>query len=189
MFDDISFLVQETLKEAEKSSQKETGLFSQIFSKDKLPEEAPGFFYHLQQKVSTFVIRIYPSKNLREDYTNILKHPDLYPTLRLEESDNFEESLKYFECDNYQIAENIKIQLGNKRFPLFEERVFNVSDPGDSWWVKLEESRVTIYFKLSATVEMDSLIKLGPLGDPQKAVDTFSKLYGYFKMQIGRAHV
>ncbi len=184
MFDEISFLVQETFKDVE-NSKFNRGLFNNIFSKndENLPEEVPGFFYHLQKKASTFVIRIHPCVNLKEEYKSILKHPDMYPTLRLNEGDELlSDKLSYFECDRLEIAKNIKAQLGNKRFPLFEERVLNVSDPSDSWWLKVEDNSIKILFKLSHTEDLGSLIKLGPLGEPEGSQSTLNQLYGYFKM-------
>lgn len=184
MFDDISFLLQETLKDAQTVSKKNRKFIPQIFKQEEdLPEEMPGFLYHLQKKPSTFVIRIYPSKNLRSDYLNIKKHPDLFPTLRLNEvQGDMIEQLQYFECDRYEFALSIKNNLGNKRFPIFEERIFNISDPGDSWWLKLDDQRITILFKLSHTDDIKKLVKLGPLGDPIKTMDILGQLYGYFQM-------
>lgn len=184
MFDDISFLVQETLKEAE-STREDKGFIANFFTdgSEELPEEVPGFFYHLQKKSSTFVIRIHPSENLKEDYQNILDHPDLFPTLRLTEEDrNIKDILNFFECDRFELAKTIKDILGNKRFPIFEEHIFNVSDPGDCWWIKCEETRMTVLFKLSYTEDLTKLIKIGPLGDPQKTMSILSQLYGYFKL-------
>jgi hypothetical protein len=186
MFDDISFLVSETLKDAESKQEPKAGLFSSFFGnsrEEELPEEVPGLFYHLQIKASTFVIRIHTSENLREDYKSIMKHPDMYPSLRLEEgSDELRDKVQYFECDSVNVARSIKKQLGNKRFPLYEENVFNVSDPSDSWWVAANDTKISIYFKLSQTKNLSNLTKIGPLGDSSESLETFSQLYGYFKM-------
>lgn len=183
MLDDISFLVQETFKEVEKN-RKAGNLFGQFFqSKENLPEEdSAGVLFHIQKNSATFVVRIHASSDLRNDYLAALKHPDLYPTLRFEEEDNVKDSLCYFECDSINIAKTIKERLGNKRFPIFEEQVFNISDPGDSWWLKKDGKKLSIFFKLSHTERMANLIKLGPLGDAEKNMDIFSKLYGYFQM-------
>lgn len=183
MFDDISFLVQETFKEVE-SKRKSGSLFGQFFqSNENLPEEeTSGVLFHIQKNAATFVVRIHASTDLRNDYIAALKHPDLYPTLRFEDEDNVRDLLCFFECDNIEIAKTIKERLGNKRFPIFEEQVFNISDPGDSWWLKKEGKKISIFFKLSHTERMASLVKLGPLGDAEKNMDIFSKLYGYFQM-------
>jgi hypothetical protein len=148
------------------------------------PDQVPGVFYHLEKKASTFVIRILESRDLSIDYPKILNNPENYPILRLcgDHEIALEDQLQFFECDLFELAKGIKTELANKRFPIFEERVFNVSDPGDSWWVKADSDEVKIFFKLSRTESMDSLIKLGPLGDTKRATEMFNQLYGYFKM-------
>lgn len=149
-----------------------------------LPEMVPGILYNLEIKASTFVIRILPSSNLADDYQKILLNPESYPTLRLldDEEKSVKQKLCFFESDSFVLARELKKELGNKRFPIFEEHVLNVSDPGDSWWISSERSEIKIFFKLSRTESMESLVKLGPLGDTEHAVDMFNKLYGYFQM-------
>lgn len=150
----------------------------------ELPDQVPGVFYNLEKKVSTFVIRIFVSKDLSVDYPKILDNPEDYPTLRLisDDDEDVASKLKFFECDMPQLAEQIKKELSNKRFPIFEEHVLNISDPGDSWWVKPDKGELKVFFKLSRTEAMDSLVKLGPLGDTNIAMEKFKKLYGYFRM-------
>lgn len=149
-----------------------------------IPEQVPGILYNLEIKASTFVIRILPSPNLADDYQKILANPENYPALRLISDDekNVEQKLSFFESDSLVMAKELKKELGNKRFPIFEEHILNVSDPGDSWWISSEKSEFKIFFKLSRTESMDKLLKLGPLGDTDHAIDMFNKLYGYFQM-------
>jgi len=151
---------------------------------ENFPDQCPGVFYNLEKKVSTFVIRIFLSNDLSIDYPKIMKNPEDYPTLRLlaEDGRSPSEKLKFFECDMPELAAQIKQELSNKRFPIFEEHVLNISDPGDSWWVKPDKGELKVFFKLSRTEAMDSLIKLGPLGDTDIAMEKFKKLYGYFKL-------
>ena len=184
MFDEISFLVQETLKGAENATQvKDDSFLREATTHQQMPDEVPGFLYHLQKKASTFVIRILPCENLKQDFLSVLKYPDLYPSLRLSEAQEApERALSFYECDRFEVAQSIKSILGNKRFPMFEEHIFNVSDPGDSWWLKTEQDRLTVLFKLSHTEDMEKLTKLGPLGDPTKTMQILENLYGYFKM-------
>lgn len=146
--------------------------------------QVPGILYHLEKKTSTFVLRIFATENIAEDYKKITNNPDLYPQLRLEnqEDNSIENCLCFFECDSLHLARKIKKELANKRFPIFEEHILNVSDPSDSWWIKIDKSELKIFFKLSRTESMDQLIKIGPIADTQSSVDIFSKLYGYFQM-------
>ena len=178
MFDDISFLVQETFKDAEQNSKKR--FFPKFGAQDDLPETA-GVLYHVQQNASTFVVRVLPSKNIRADFKNIKKHPDLYPNMRLDDELIEQGELRYFECDSIQLARSVKLNLANKRFPTFEENVFNVSDPGDSWWMATGEGELKIYFKLSRTEKLHRLTKLGPLGDGKIYENLFLQMRGYFQ--------
>lgn len=182
MFDDISFLVQETFKDVEQNSKKK--FLSNFLNGNEESESVPetcGVIYHLQQNASTFVVRVIPSKNIRSDFKNIRKHPDLYPNLRLDEDLISQGNLRFFECDNIKLARSIKLNLANKRFPLHEENVFNVSDPGDSWWMSVNEGELKIYFKLSHTEKLNRLIKLGPLGDGKIYENLFLQMRGYFQ--------
>lgn len=187
--DDIDALVQATFNSDIVTGQNpfdsvSATILNSYNDSEELPGQCPGVFYNLEKKVSTFVIRVFKSSDLSEDYSKILNNPENYPSLRLLSDDGREvrEKLKFFECDMEELAEEIRSELSNKRFPIYEENIFNVSDPGDSWWVKVDKSELKVFFKLSRTECMDELIKLGPLGDTNLAMDKFKKLYGYFRM-------
>ena len=182
MFDDISFLVQETLKESHKNPNGRNVFDSFFKKKAKIDAHVCGVLYQIQQNASTFVVRTHVCENLAQEHASVLKHPNLYPGLRFSDEDDIEEKLGFFECDDIGIAKSIKEKFGNKRFPIFEEHVFNISDPGDCWWAKLEEDTISIFFKLSHTQNMDELVKLGPLGDSVDTMEYLSKLGGYFQM-------
>lgn len=196
--DEIELLVAQTFKDAEKDaeiySRGESGfLFDDTIDEGpapsdaplKKPNDSPGILYYLQRNASTFVIRILPTVNLREEWQNVLDAPEDYPSLRLlgsEDERAIEDKLDFYECDNLQLAKALKAQLANKRFPLHEERIINVSDPGDNWWIKNDESGLSVYFKLCRTESINSLVKAGPLGDCDGALSFFNKLYGYFSL-------
>lgn len=170
MLDDISFLVQETLKEAVK--------YSKIDFESEIPEGCSGILFHVEKKSSTFVIRAKTCDDLAHDYKIASEDPNRFPVLRLEK----ESQLSFFPCDNLQLAELIKTRFANKRFPMFEENILNVSDPGDSWWMDTHDKGIRINLKLSRTNNIDQLVKLGPLGDAEDSGKTFSELRGYFQM-------
>lgn len=170
MFDDISFLVQETLNEAAKYSQSE---FQQ-----EVPDDCCGVIFNVEKNDSTFVIRIKTCVDLANDYNLAKTNSDEFSQLRLSE----ESKLSYFACDDIQIAELIRERFANKRFPKFEENVLNVSDPGDSWWMDISCNKIKVNLKLSQTNDINQLIKLGPLGDAEDSAKVFSVLGGYFQM-------
>ncbi|MBA2404011.1 MAG: hypothetical protein H0V66_04500 [Bdellovibrionales bacterium] len=134
----------------------------------------PGVLYHLQKSTSLFVIRTLVSQNIREDYQKIIDNPGEYPSLRLvdEEMIDLEKKLRFFILDNHLQAEIIHDQISNRRFPVDEESMCNLSDPGFSWWLTKKINGFQISFTLSVASGEDT-VKLGPVGDQQMAMRSF----------------
>jgi hypothetical protein len=143
---------------------------------NELPAEA-GIIYHLQKSTSLFVIRTIVSKNINEDYQRILSHPEEYPTLRLLEGgvEGVEKKLRFFVLGNHLQAEIIHDQISNRRFPIDEEMMCNLSDPGFSWWLTKKNNGFQLSFTLSVT-DVNSTVKLGPIGDQQLAMRSFQQM-------------
>lgn len=142
----------------------------------EIPEEA-GVIYHVQKSVSVFVIRTMVSHNIREDFLKILERPEDYPSLRLIEGGVTEVSdkLKFFLVENPSQAEIIHDQLHNRRFPMNEELMCNLSDPGFSWWLTKKNQGFQLAFTMSVASD-ENTIKLGPLGDRELALKNFQQL-------------
>jgi hypothetical protein len=149
---------------------------TEIDDKLEIPDE-PGLLYHIQKSTSVFVIRTLVSKNIREDYFRILEEPVNYPSLRLLEGgiDTISERLRFFVVGDHSQAEIIHDQLCNRRFPMNEEMMCNLSDPGFSWWLSPKTSGFQLAFTLSVGLG-DGVLKLGPLGDQQLALRNFNML-------------
>jgi hypothetical protein len=180
--DEIELLVNETYKH-----------FNQHYSEEELEDEfenygmreesenelpnGPGLLYHLQKSSSIFVIRTFASKNIREDYERVLEAPEDYPSLRLIDTcvENIESRLRFFMVDNPFQAEIIHDQVANRRFPINEEVMCNISDPGFSWWLTPKRLGFQLSFTMSVGIEEMST-KLGPLGDQQLALKTFQQM-------------
>lgn len=174
--DDIELLVAETFKHFQDNFQKSEEVVSERpeagMVHPGLPTD-PGILYHIQKSTSVFVIRTLVSRNIREDYLKILETPEDYPSLRLvEETEDLESRLKFFIVENEYQAEVIHDQLNNRRFPINEEMMCNLSDPGFSWWMTKKENALQVAFNLSSFPE-DGTTKLGPLGDREMALKNF----------------
>lgn len=141
----------------------------------ELPSE-PGVLYHIQKSTSVFVVRTLASHNIREDYLKIAENPEDYPSLRLIDGEKnlTSEKLRFFIVDHVSQAEIIHDQINNRRFPIFEEHMCNLSDPGFSWWMSKKGNGFHISFNLS--VASENSVKLGPLGDQQLATHAFHQL-------------
>ncbi len=172
--DDIGYLVSETLKDAIERSHINGTSWEQDL------EDSPGVFYIVEKKSQAFVLRICESENLLIDKPQILEKPQNFPSLKLDSSDTNHLALKSFSCDDFEIAKTIRSTLANKRYPLLEENIFNISDPSYNWWVKDTGDEFSLYFRLSQTNQLDHLIKIGPLGDSQVSQEKFLKMYHFF---------
>lgn len=159
--------VEELLNDIHIASEEESFLF---------PEE-PGIIYHVQKTSTVFVIRTFVSRNIRDDYFKIIETPEDYPSLRLVEAgEDIHTRLKFFIVENPSQAEIIHDQLHNRRFPVHEELMCNLSDPGFSWWLTKKAKGFQLAFTMSVVNDNDQTIKLGPLGDRELALRNFQTL-------------
>jgi len=176
--DDISLLLSETYKHFDKhfadSSIDEITEESTVEAINAEIPTTPGILYHIQKTKGIFVLRLMKSSNLRDDYTLVTDNPDDYPSLRLINGSEVV-TPKFFMMDNLFQAEVICDHLHNRRFPVQEELMCNISDPGFSWWLRPTNSGFQICFSMSLGLD-ENCIKLGPLGDQRLAVKNFQLL-------------
>lgn len=181
--DDISMLVTETYRHLQSNFLEIHNFSDSPEDIEKLTELAhsevdeipsgPGVLYHIQKSTSIFVIRTLASQNLQVDFKKITQTPEDYPSLRLTDGEkNLIQDLRYFSVDDFSQAEIIHDQISNRRFPVFEERMCNLSDPGFSWWMLKTDRGFHVSFNLSVNTG-ENTVKLGPLGDQQLATKTF----------------
>ena len=180
--DDIEFMVSETFKHLHTNYPQVADVVSAPIVPDsgeeinEYPAE-PGILYHLQKTSSLFVIRTLVSQNIRDDYYKISERPENYPSLRLLDggNENSEKKLRFFILENHLQAEIIHDQISNRRFPVNEEMMCNLSDPGFSWWLTKKSNGFQISFTLSVGPS-DDTVKLGPVGDHQLALRSFQQM-------------
>lgn len=144
------------------------------------PENSPGVLFRVDKKPSTFLVRCFKSSDLKVDYLKIIENPEDYPSLKLNSDLDVCSQFSYFECETSQIADKLISNIANKRFPLNEENLFNVSDHSDHWWVNSSNNELTVSFKLRSGE--DSSFKIGALGDIRDVSEKLKRLFGYFKL-------
>lgn len=151
-----------------------------IIEEEQNPNRFPatvGIIFKIEKGLNTFCLRTMASENMALDYEKI-KANLFDPMLkRLKLSDEQDvSSLLFFETEDLDLAEIICDQMGGRRFPLDEDSLCNLSDPGFSWWLSEEEGGFRIYFKSHGLNRAGRFIKLGPLGDRKIASRRFSEL-------------
>jgi len=129
-----------------------------------LPEGA-GIIYKIDNGSSTFCVRGFSATNIREAFKEI---EDLSASkrivLKLDRESSLDE-VNFFETKSFELAEAIREQIVNRRFPHQEDAVCNISDPGYSWWMNLLPHGFEIFFRSHGINRAEKYIQLGPIGD------------------------
>lgn len=159
MHDDLEFLVQETMNLA--GSMKGHN----PFMAEVVYPEGPGLLYRLEKGASTFVLRILEASSIKESMELLNGSEQLKKLLRV--TDETLSSVQYFETPSREVALSVKEKVANKRFPLEEQTLCNLSDPGFSWWISTGANSINISFKNYRLDEVGGYQSLGALGDPK----------------------
>jgi hypothetical protein len=99
--------------------------------------EGPGVVYYIEKGVSTFCIRGLVSDDLAWEQDLLeSKDKDFLKLFRLTENELDQiEKIGFFPTPSLEIAESIVKIMMNRRFPVAEASLCNLSDPGFSWWM------------------------------------------------------
>ena len=131
--------------------------------------ESSGVIYKIDESGSTFCIRGYSTQNIK---LAMLELAEVNSTKRAVLKFGIDDSIgniRYFKTKNFELAESIREQIINRRFPKMEDSVCNISDPGFSWWMDVSlkpgEGQFEIYFKSHSINRAEKYIQLGPIGD------------------------
>ena len=128
--------------------------------------KSPGIIYKIDNNQSTFCVRGFTSINIRQSFEELKKSDSAKRIiLKLNPNDDFQ-ALSFFPTESFELAEAIRDQVINRRFPHQEDAVCNISDPGFSWWMNVESDRFEIFFRSHGINRAEKYIQLGPIGDP-----------------------
>jgi hypothetical protein len=127
--------------------------------------ETPGIIYKIDSGSSTFCVRGFSTTNIREAFKEISDTSNSKRIiLKIDRESNVEE-VNFFATKSFELAEAVREQIVNRRFPHQEDAVCNISDPGYSWWMNVENSGFEIFFRSHGINRADKYIQLGPIGD------------------------
>lgn len=135
--------------------------------------ESPGIIYKIDNGLSTFCVRGYSASNIREAFNELSNlNSAKRPILKLAKDEDGS-SVMFFETKTFELAEAVREQIINRRFPHQEDALCNISDPGFSWWMDvrehnengLKQGRFEIFFKSHGINRAEKYIQLGPIGD------------------------
>ena len=162
---------------------KETMSLSQSFSDKMLQdssEQIPatsGIIFVIANSGSSFSIRGEVVESIAEAF-EFLRSGDreLVEKLCLDAKNLDLSTVEYFATKNLEQAEVIVDGLFNRRFPVDEDILCNLSDPGFSWWLDDKSEGLSIYFKSQGLDRSQNYVRLGPVGDSAIATIYFEEL-------------
>jgi hypothetical protein len=131
----------------------------------------PGVIYKIDRSGSTFCVRGFSTSSIQESMIDLGKESsDLRSLLKILPADSIDSSVIFFQTSSFELALSIKEQILNRRFPLIEDSVCNISDPGFSWWMNIEDEsdgseKFQIFFRSHGVFRTEKYIQLGPIGD------------------------
>jgi hypothetical protein len=128
--------------------------------------ETPGVIYKIDNGSATFCVRGFSSANIKKTFKELTDlTSSKRPILKLSADDEVGTVL-FFETKTFELAEAIREQVINRRFPHQEDSVCNISDPGFSWWLDISDNgRFEIFFCSHGINRADKYVQLGPIGD------------------------
>ena len=132
---------------------------------DTLAPSSPGILFKVECGISTFCIKGVTTENLLESYSTLLDFDEeLSSTLKIETEEELSQVL-FFPVDDIYYAELIKKEILNRRFPIKEDQLFNISDPGFSWWFDFSDEHISVYFSSHGIDREKEFLRLGPIGN------------------------
>lgn len=76
-----------------------------------------------------------------------------------------DEEVYFFNTPDLKTAQFIGKQFLNRRFPIEEDLLCNLSDPGFSWWFNENKNGFEIYFQSHGVFRARDYVRLGQIGD------------------------
>lgn len=144
-----------------------------VFTQIRVLPETPGIIYKIDNAISTFCVRGYSAHNIREAFAELEERDSAKRIVLKLEPQLGLDTVQFFETKSFELAESIREQVINRRFPHQEDSLCNLSDPGFSWWMNIdqgnsalsEQGRFEIFFRSHGINRAEKYIQLGPIGD------------------------
>ena len=148
---------------------------------DSIFPSSPGLIFKIDSGVSTFCVRGVLCRNINDSVHGVMNNEnDSWKKLKIRDRDELS-GIHYFETSSIEQSEMISEYILNKRFPIHEEMVCNLSDPGFSWWLESNENGMKVYFKAQSVERDQQFMRLGPIGDRGISSLKFSKCEGLLR--------
>ena len=139
----------------------------------------PGLIFWITKSLGTYCLRGISSEDVKDHYKKFLeKDPYLLKQLKIKELDFENEIIPYtFNTSRKEEADYISQNLLNKRIPLHEDWLTNISDPGIHWWLTDKKNKIEIQFGNRGIYSKDNCLELGPIGNARNFSNILNNCY------------
>jgi hypothetical protein len=129
--------------------------------------DGPGLIYRILKGPETFVVKGLTTENLKNSLSD-LSEKNLQK-LGLERDDG---DVKYYPTYSIELADNLVKKILNQRFSYKEGLVRNISDPGSTSWMKVEDDNFKICLAYSESKDFENI---GVIGERKEVLDLFKQ--------------
>lgn len=177
---DGDFLFSKPYSEVHENESVSHNLEKEIFEESPFPNST-GLVFKIDSGVSTFCVRGIVTHDINETINIVMEDDEtLNKKLKIKCRSDLS-NVHYFETESIEHAEIISDYIVNRRFPVHEEMVCNLSDPGFSWWLESNDEGLKVYFKAQSVERDQEFVRLGPIGDRGIAAQKFAKSEGLLR--------
>lgn len=135
-----------------------------------LAPAGPGLLFKIEKGSQTFCIRGFATDCIEQSLLDVESgEVNARAKLKFRDENDFDH-LNFFEIPSFDLAFRIQNNLFNRRFPINESLVCNLSDPGFSWWLNDSEDGFELFFQTYQILGNENFLSIGPIGDQFKAV-------------------
>jgi hypothetical protein len=128
--------------------------------------ESPGIIYKIDNGSSTFCVRGFSSSNIRLSFEELTERDSVKRIVLKLGTEDSNSQVQFFVTKSFELAEAVRDQIINRRFPHQEDALCNLSDPGFSWWMNTDlPYGFEIFFRSHGINRAEKYIQLGPIGD------------------------
>ena len=138
-----------------------------------LAPAGPGLLFKIEKGTQTYCIRGFSTECIEQSLLDVESgEVTSRAKLKFNGEEDFDH-LNFFEMATVDLAARVQSNLFNRRFPINEALVCNLSDPGFSWWLNDSEDGFEVFFQTYQILGKDQFQRIGPIGDHYRATDIF----------------
>ncbi len=160
-FDDLTWLVDETLKLAAEGHVEAVAPVQPAAIIEPPIKQEAGIIYYLESKTASSLLKCLPIKDIESEFkklhSNQVFESSLFSLIQNNKIESID-SLSFFPTENYEEAEFLFKTFAEERYPL--KKMHEIEN---AWWLEYDDNSFKLFFKSYGLLDTTKSIYLGPL--------------------------